>query len=245
MCVIAWAWRAHPRWPLVALANRDERHARASTPLAWWPDSPDVLAGRDCEAGGTWLGVNRAGRFAAVTNRPGSKPPGVPSRGDLAAGFLAGAMGAKESAAAIAPEAERYAGFNLLLGDGERLAFVSNREPDRALEPGIHGMANGVLDEAILKVARLKAWLKAALNDCLPTPADVPPDAWLAPLADTEPARSDRPASAIFVRGPNYGTRSSSIVAFGAEGTIRFIERRFDAAGRALGTSDFSFERAP
>ncbi|MGH8162554.1 MAG: NRDE family protein [Gammaproteobacteria bacterium] len=241
MCVIAWAWRAHPRYPFAVLANRDERHARPSAPLGWWTDAPDILAGRDLEAGGTWLGVTRSGRFAALTNRPGEKPPAAISRGALTTRFLAALTPADEAAGALAGEKDGYAGFNLLFGDGDRLALVSNRESDRALVPGVHGMANGALDEAIPKVARLvgmlSRWSGAAAG-----PDD---DAWFELLADAEPALKGKPESAIFVRGSAYGTRSSSIVLFGADGLVRFSERRFDVSGWECGAIAFEFRRAP
>lgn len=237
MCVIAWAWRAHPRWPLALLANRDERHARASAALDWWADVPEILAGRDLEAGGTWLGVTRSGCFAALTNRPGPKPPGARSRGELVTGFLAGGARAGQAAETVATTAARYAGFNLLLGCGERLALVSNREPNRRLDPGIHGMANGALDEAAPKVKRLKAVLSAWYEET--EEPDV--DAWLGVLAASHPLREAAPMSAIFVRGADYGTRSSSVVLFGADGRGRFIEHRFDAAAEPIGTADFAF----
>jgi uncharacterized protein with NRDE domain len=234
---MAWAWRAHPRWPLVVLANRDERHARATAPLEWWNDDPKILAGRDLAAGGTWLGVTRAGRFAAITNRGGTKPPGAPSRGDLVKDFLTTSASADAASTAIEREAPRYAGFNLLLGDGDALAFASNRESRRVLEPGIHGMANGALDEAIPKVERLKE----ALSDWL-TRADQPATAhWFALLGDATPADDD-PRSAIFVHGPEYGTRSSHIVALGAERSLHFTERAFDARGAQTDTRHFEYE---
>lgn len=240
MCVIAWAWKAHPRWPLVMLANRDERHARPCAPLDWWKDESKLLAGRDLEAGGTWLGVTRAGRFAAITNRGGTKPPGAPSRGDLVKDFLTATTPGANAAATIEHEAPRYAGFNLLLGDGDgdALAFVSNRKPRQVLEPGIHGMANAELDETIPKVERLKQ----ALSDWLAQPDQPDTDAWLALLGDATPAGDD-PRSAIFVRGREYGTRSSSIVVFGAARSVHFTERGFDARGAQTDTRHFEFEK--
>ncbi len=237
VCVIAWAWKVHPRYPLAMLANRDEQHARASAPLDWWADAPGLLAGRDLQAGGTWLGVTHSGRFAAVTNRPGAKPLAAPSRGDLTREFLLDSTGAAEAMTRIMPGAARYAGFNLLVGDGRTLAFASNREADRELAPGIHGMANGALDEASPKVAQLVALLAAWCKAGGEPQADV----WLARLAEARTLRGDEPASAVFVRGAEYGTRSGSIVTFGTDGRVRFIERGYDADGRRCGTTTFDF----
>lgn len=238
MCVIAWAWKVHPRWPLVVLANRDERHARASAPLQWWQHDPEILAGRDLEAGGTWLGVTRAGRLAALTNRGGAKPPGAPSRGDLVTTFLTSAASPEKQIGDVGARAAGYAGFNLLAGDGARLVCVSNRAPVETLEAGIHGMANAELDEPIPKVERLKA----ALASWVQTEEAPQRDAWLHLLEDAAPAEPGRPASAIFVHHAIYGTRSSSIVAFGSEGRAIFVERGFDAHGRGGEPRQFEFE---
>lgn len=238
MCVIAWAWKAHPRWPLVVLANRDEQYKRASAPLDWWRTTPAVLAGRDLEAGGTWLGVTRAGRFAAITNRGGTKPPGAPSRGELVTECLTATTAVPGSMAEIDTRARRYAGFNLLAGDGHELVFASNRQSRRVLEPGIHGMANGALDEPIPKVERLKQ----TLSEWAGKSPEPDTQTWLALLADATPA-DDEPRSAVFVRGVEYGTRSSSIVAFGADRSVLFIERGFDAEGMARDTHHFEFKR--
>lgn len=237
MCVIAWAWKVHPRYPLAVLANRDERHARPAAPLDWWADPPGVLAGRDLEAGGTWLGLSRSGRFAAVTNRPGPKPPGAPSRGELVKEFLLASADAREAAVAISRDAEKYAGFNLLAGDGDRLAFASNREAARELSPGIHGMANGALDEAVPKVSRLTELLGSWGEGGEEPQAEE----WLALLADDRPERGGEPESAVFVRGADYGTRSSSIVTVGADGRVGFLERSYGADGQPIGTAAFDF----
>lgn len=237
MCVIAWAWRAHPRYPLAVLANRDERHDRRTAPLHWWRQPPGVLAGRDLEAGGTWLGVTRSGRFAAVTNRAGTKLENAPSRGGLPVGFLTGAADAAAQAATVARRADDYAGFSLLFGDGDTLAFVSNREPGRFLEPGIYGMANAALGEDAPKVRRLTALLEQWAG----TGAPAAPQPWLDRLADAQPAPGAGPASAVFVRGADYGTRASSVVVVEADGRITFAERSFGALGRSAGATAFEF----
>ncbi|MDN5865562.1 MAG: NRDE family protein [Gammaproteobacteria bacterium] len=240
MCVIAWAWKARPHWPLVVLANRDERHARASAPLDWWRHAPQILAGRDLEAGGSWLGVTRGGRFAALTNRAGAGPPGAPSRGELVSGALGHPADFEDEVVDIEARAAEYAGFNLLIGDGSRLACLSNRDASQTMRPGIHGMANGALDEAIPKVERLKT----SLEEWGRTGQAPPFDDWLALLADASPASGAEPRSAIFVKHEIYGTRSSSIVTFGPDGRVVFVERGFGADGRSLDTRQFEFERA-
>lgn len=238
MCVIAWSWRAHPDYPLVVAGNRDELHARPAEPAHWWDEAPQVLAGRDSEAGGTWLGVTRSGRFAVVTNRrPGRRPPEAPSRGALTAGFLCSDYAADGAAKQISGMADQYAGFNLLVADGTALHFVSNRDADRALTPGVHAMANANLDEPAPKVRRLaeglSAWSRAAAR-----PA---PEQWLAWLADDSTLERDNPLSAVFVRGERYGTRASTVIVFGANGDVVFIERRFAAGGVPLDENQFHF----
>ena len=240
MCLIAWSWQGHPDYPLVVLANRDEFHARPCEPAHWWTDAPEVLAGRDLEAGGTWLGLDRRGRLAALTNRRGAKPGGAPSRGELPVAFLRGGRDAATAVEAIGARADAYAGFNLLLFDGERLGFVSNREPIRLLDAGAHAMANAGLDEPIPKVDTLRGRLEAwARRGEAPDPGQ-----WLEWLADPRPLQ-ETALSATFVPGHEYGTRASTIVIFDAAGGVRMVERGFAPGGRELDTVRFEFERAP
>ncbi len=236
MCLIAWSWRQHPAYPLAILANRDEWHARTCESAHWWPGTPPVLAGRDLEAGGTWLGLDRRGRLAALTNRRSEKPPGAPSRGELPVAFLRGSNDTPRALAALQPRARNYAGFNLLLFDGEQLGFGSNQESMRLLEPGIDAMANGALNEPIPKVERLRE----VLNDWSRAGTAPEPEHWLEVLADPQPL-PDTAVSALFVRGDEYGTRASSIVLFDATGGVQFIERGFSAAGHVLATVHFEY----
>ncbi len=140
MCLLVLAWQAHPRYRLVVAANRDEFHARAAAPLARWPPPADILAGRDLQAQGTWLGLDRARRFGVVTNfRELQRPqPQAPSRGGLIPRYLGGTEDAAAFFAALEPEAARYSGFNLLLTDARELWYGSNRAAPfaRALRPG-------------------------------------------------------------------------------------------------------------
>lgn len=240
MCLIAWSWRRHPDYPLVILANRDEAHARPSEAAHWWR-SPPLLAGRDLEAGGTWLGLTRSGRLAALTNRPGTAAADAPSRGELPVRWLDSGRKADEARATFGAPPGRYGGFNLLAGDGAALAFFSNREPDRALAPGTHAMANGALDEDIPKVARLAGLLEAwAESGSAPAP-----EAWLETLGDARPLAGSEARSAVFVRGERYGTRASTVVVFAADGRVRFLEQGYAPAGRALERAQFEFERTP
>src|SRR5262245_10572919 len=150
MCLLVLAWDMHPRYRLVFAGNRDEFHERPSAPLGWWTDSPRILAGRDLQAGGTWLGLSRQGRFGVVTNFRDLQRPleGAPSRGALITRWLAGEAPLDGFLEELHESAARYAGFNLLLSDGESLVYASNRLPEfsRTLAPGIYGLSNHLLD---------------------------------------------------------------------------------------------------
>lgn len=228
MCVAAIAWAAHPRWQLVAIGNRDEYHARAAAPLARWDNG--IMAGRDLEAGGTWLGVS-PGRFALVTNRrtDGYPRAGMASRGGLVTGWLlAESLG---DTAAMNP-------FNLFTAGPDGAQLSSNfPKLQRPLGPGLHGLSNGGLDERWHKIARLQGaladWLKAPLG----------PEALLDALADEtpDPADPDNFLSPPFIRNPGYGTRCSSVIAVDSAGRGTIIERRFDELGLVTGETALDF----
>ena len=258
MCLILLAHDAHPRYRLVVAANRDEFYARPAAPAAWWPDAPGVLAGRDLRGGGTWLGITRAGRFAAVTNFRETAPvaPDAPSRGHLVGGFLRGADAPEAYLRALAARAGEYAGFNLLVGDGEDLRWLSNRGgAARALEAGVYGLSNALLDTPWPKVARGKAGLAAALAGG----GEVDPGALFRVLWDAEPApdahlpdtgvglERERMLSPPFIRGAEYGTRASTVLLVGRDGRVGFVERTV-ATGRDGWTEsahEFEIGRGP
>jgi uncharacterized protein with NRDE domain len=238
MCLIALALDAHPSYRLVITANRDEFYARPTAPAVWWADAPDVLAGRDLREGGTWMGVTRGGRVAAVTNYrdPGfAQLAGAPSRGALVADFLRGSADAETYAHELAQRAARYNGFNLLVGDEGGLFYVSNRtEGVRRLEPGIYGLSNALLDTPWPKVVRAKAamadalaaadgegWdarLWEALADRVIAADDALPDTGVG-------AERERQLSAPFIRTDVYGTRASTVLTITRGGRVRFVER--------------------
>ena len=237
MCLIGIAFDASHEYSLVLAANRDERHARPAAAAGWW-DGAGVLAGRDLEAGGTWLGVDPRGRAAAVANYSEIPRAAEPrSRGALVTDFLRGNERADEFEAALGPGwREAYAGFNLVLFDGVRLHYLSNRAPARALGRGIHAFGNAppAADWPKMRRARagLAAWLAAAgravaLLDLLAEGART-----AGPTAHTE---------SLFIRGPEFGTRCSTVLLVRRDGTASFIERRFDAGGRETGESTCEF----
>lgn len=234
MCVAAIAWRAHPRWQLVAIGNRDEFHARPTAALAAWDNG--IIAGRDLEAGGTWLGVAR-GRFALVTNYrvDGFPKPHLASRGKLVTNWLTGEpLG---DLAAMNP-------FNLLAVAPDRAAHFSNHpEPaETPLTPGIHGMSNGGFDDRWGKTLRLEAALGGWLE------RDDDPEALFAALADRrrdgdgDPAGPTPEFSSVFIANPAYGTRCSTVIAIDHAGHGMISERRFDPAGAETGRTAMTFE---
>jgi len=229
MCVAAIAWAAHPRWRLVAIGNRDEYHARAAAPLARWDRG--LIAGRDLEAGGTWLGVS-PGRFGLVTNLrvPGYPRPGMASRGALVADWLDG-----RDPAGI----KGMNPFNLWLASAAGLTFLTNHpEPYRlALDPGIHGLSNGAHGDRWYKTARLEHALAEWLE------GDAPQEALFAALRDPTPESPDPEDtfSSVFIVNPTYGTRCSTVILVDAEGNGRITERSFDASGAVTGEVALEF----
>jgi uncharacterized protein with NRDE domain len=251
MCLILAAWKAHPDYPLVMAANRDEFFARPTAPARFWEEAPHVLAGKDLEAGGTWLGVSRTGRFAALTNfrDPARNKAGAPSRGQLASRFLNGTQSAQGYLMELESMASCYNGFNLMFGDREGLYCFSNcGEGERELAPGVYGLSNHLLDTPWPKVARGKS----ALSDAMTALPDE--DLLFALLRDDSIAPDDvlprtgvsleweRLLSASFVRSPAYGTRSSTVVLLNKAGQLRFIEQTFLPEAMPGSRLEFGFQ---
>lgn len=251
MCLILLAWRAHPDYPLVVAANRDEFFARPSVPAGFWTEAPDVLAGRDLQAGGTWLGISRQQRFAALTNyREGRRQlANAPSRGALAADFLAGISDPESYLQALARRASDYNGFNVFVSDGHRLGYYSNRGPGPSwLTPGIYGLSNHLLDTPWPKLSAARSAFAQALTQL---PAVAP---FFDLLADKEivadrhlpetgvPLEWERILSAVFVSSPDYGTRASTLLLVHRTGLITLIERNFGPAALPLGGVCESFQ---
>jgi uncharacterized protein with NRDE domain len=241
MCLIVIGVGIAPQFPLLVAANRDEQHARPAAPAAWWPDAPHVLGGRDLAAGGTWLAMDRRGRFAAVTNvRDAARPTGVKSRGSLVTSYLAG----DDSAAEYAAQAERsggeFGGFNLLIYDGRDLRLSSNRAPAAALGPGLHSFSNAPPGVEWPKTASARAGAAALLTE------DSPLEPLFALLAERDASREaeQRYLRSHFVVGPVYGTRCSTVVLVDMSGRVTFAERTFDESGRLVGEVRERFELA-
>jgi len=238
MCLILFAWQQHPDYPLIAIANRDEYYARPSRDAQWWEDS-DIYAGRDLEAGGTWLGVNRRGYFAAVTNvrEADGMQPGKRTRGDLTRNYLAGNDDAETYLNDLARHDQDFAGFNLLLGDSSGLWFYSNREKKiHNIEAGIYGVSNGAFDEPWPKLKSGRAELSAMLDGEIRHEQlmDILVDHRVAEdheLPDTGVALDiERLLSSRFIRSADYGTRACTVITFDRRQRIEFSEQNFTDA---------------
>ena len=210
MCLIVLAWRVRPELPLVVAANRDEFHARPAERAGFWKDHPSILAGRDLEAGGTWMGVSRSGRFAAVTNYKGGRDPNAAqSRGSLVTHFLLTDLNSKAFIEKTQKSKNSFSGFNLLVADRDELWWLSNRDgPARKLEPGFHALGNLLLDTP--EVTDVKSRFES-------TAAAVEPQFTL--LAGAK------------IVAPEYGTRCSSVLLAHGDGRMHFAERTFEPSG--------------
>ena len=253
MCLIALAWKARADLPLAVAANRDEWRERPTEPAHWWPEHPDLFAGRDLQAGGTWMGVTRDGRFAAVTNfrDPSDKRSSARSRGTLVTEFLLGPEAPSEYLRALAQRVRDYNGFNLILGDGESLWYFGSREGTaRPIEPGIHALSNHLLDEPWPKVVRARMAMQEAMKDQDPAPRlfQALADGQGAPdgaLPDTGVGLTwERRLASPLITGADYGTRSSSVVLVSAGGEIAFEERTLAPDGAVTERRHDFFARA-
>jgi uncharacterized protein with NRDE domain len=243
MCLIVFAYEYHPLYRLVLCANRDEFFDRPTAPAGPWKEAPDLIAGKDLRAGGTWLGITRGGRIAAVTNyrEPGFRKVAGTSRGALVTDFLTGPLSPADHLEALAKASHTYNGFNLLLGDARALFYFSNRSSGiQNVPPGIHGLSNRHLDTPWPKVEKAKAGLDELLAGAsalevealftLLTDRSVPPDDQ---LPDTGVGLEwERLLSSMWIAGDTYGTRSSSILLWEKSGRIEFYERTFCAKNR-------------
>ena len=241
MCLILFAFRVHPFYPLIVAANRDEFLVRATAPASFWAEQPDILAGRDLSANGTWMGVTSYGRFAAVTNyrdlrRP--RPVEPPSRGALVVQALKGEPDLHAT--------ERYDGFNLLYGTMADLHYHNNIDGTRAqVRSGVHGVSNHLLDTPWPKVERAKKAFAQAIKGNEPDPGElfhVLADRTLATdeeLPDTGlDLERERALSPAFISTNGYGTRCSTVILFGIDGRVRFEERSWHPPGRMQCTID-------
>ena len=252
MCLIAFAWNEHPDYRLILAANRDEFHRRPTQEAHWWPDQPDILAGRDLQAGGTWLALSKTGRFATITNyREQSFTKGnYRSRGELVTRFVDGDKEPARFSREI--DGADYAGFNLLSADlaagKPSISYISNRDdPLTELDPGVYGLSNASLDTPWAKLSRTKQRLSRLILE-----NNINETSLMRMLADREIAKEDadtehfsiaqaRAITAPFIVTEEYGTRCSTVLIWHKSGKVEFTERRFDASGKKTGQSRFTF----
>jgi uncharacterized protein with NRDE domain len=248
MCLIAFAFTPGQDRHLLLAANRDEFHERPARPLTWWDWPEGPLAGRDVQAGGTWLAVARDGRWAAVTNvrdpRAGSGPR---SRGDLPVGFLRGRLSPAEYVEAVHSRRSEYGPFNLLAGDRDSLWYGSSHADPRPIDAGVHALSNGLIDEPWPKSRRVAQ----ALGGLVRADAEFDGDRLLGLMDDREPASDgelpdtgvgiemERWLSSPFIVSERYGTRCSTALSLGRR--CRVVERSFDSTGQAVTQVEFGF----
>jgi len=260
MCLIVCAFHYQPRYPLVIAANRDEFYSRPTRDAHFWSlkgDQPDLLAGQDLSKGGTWLGLTRDGRFAAVTNirSPNPKTSRM-SRGDLTRRFLLGDQPPADYLARVQDSLTEYAGFNLLVGDRQSLYFLNSDDGEiRNLQPGIYGLSNGTLDSDWPKIRHSRS----ALRNLLDQDQALDTASVISIMMDEEPADErqlpetgvsrelERLLSPVFIRNPqrNYGTRCSTAVIVDQRGMVRFCEQNYGADTKITARQYFQFSLYP
>jgi uncharacterized protein with NRDE domain len=254
MCLIALAYKQHPNYPFLLSANRDEFYKRPARAAHYWEEHPQLLAGRDIEAGGTWLGMTTSGKFAAITNyrEEGSAGKTYPlSRGELSLNFLTGNQSAEAFLEGIRANDKSYAGFNLLLMDGTGLFCYSNRDSSiMALEPGLYGLSNHQIDTPWPKVKRAKYCFEETLKH-----NEISHDQLFLTICDSSPVEEDelpeinfdmdidwaKQVSAQFIKSEDYGTRASTTILINKEGQVQFRERNFLANGQQGEQRDYCF----
>lgn len=243
MCLIVLAWKARADLPLAVAANRDEWRDRPSEPAHWWPDDPQLLAGRDLEAGGTWMGITQGGRFAAVTNfrDPSERRSSARSRGMLVTELLLGPDSPHDFLTRLAPRSNQYNGFNLIAGDGDTLWYYSSREDSpREIQPGVHALSNHLLDEPWPKVVNGRERMRKALLEADPVPGLFELLADRSPVGDSHLPRTgvgiewERRLSSALITGADYGTRASTVLTIDAKGNARFEERVLGPIGEVV-----------
>lgn len=238
MCLILFAYQQHPKYPLIVVANRDEFYPRPTKQADWWEEHPTMLAGKDIKGNGSWLGMSKNGKFAALTNyRDGfNEKKGAPTRGKLVTNYLVNPVAAEDYLKDIAQTGEQYNGYNLLTFDGQNIWHYSNKSNQiTPIQPGVHGLSNALLNSNWPKINKGKAKLSALIEPN----EDFSIEAGFQMMLDTEKAADDdlpktgvpyeweKELSSMCIRTDNYGTRCSTVILWGADGTVHFEERSY------------------
>jgi uncharacterized protein with NRDE domain len=251
MCLIFIALQHHPKYKLILAGNRDEFYNRKTAAAQFWNDHPAVLGGRDLEAGGTWLGVSKAGKIAMVTNYrdPQNIDPYAPSRGHLVSDFLIDSSEASQYLTAISTNGKRYNGFNLILGSMDELWYYSNYgQGVEKLAAGFHGLSNHLLDTSWPKVLRGKEKLKPILAK-----REINPEELFEVLYDDQRAADDllpttglpqdreRALSSMFIKTEGYGSRCSTVILVDRNNEVTFSERVYNVPTFEYTAQNFRF----
>ncbi len=242
MCLITFAWQYHEEYPLIVLANRDEFYKRPTATAEYWKDYPNILAGRDLEAGGTWMGVAKGGRWSALTNYRDLSNiiPDAPSRGALTTDFLKSYLSPKEYLSSVKQSQKNYNGYNLLVGDRHKLYYHNNINHEIIkITPGIYGLSNSLLNTSWPKVEHAKQKLKNALLSTdldIPTLIDIMIDHDIAPddqLPSTGvPYEWEKALSAMYITSPEYGTSITTVMQLHRSGRFDFVEQSHAVGGK-------------
>lgn len=251
MCLINFHFKDHPTYKLIVVANRDEVYDRPTAPAHIWEDKPMILAGRDLLQKGTWLGVTKNGRFAALTNfrNPSDTNEYPTSRGDIVTDFLVSNDSPQDFLSDLAINRDQYAGFNIIVGDSEQLYYYNNNENQiKSISPGTHSLSNQFLNSSWPKVTKGRKKLHNYVQNKEAVQVEdlftIISDAEKAPdheLPSTGiPIELERKLSPLFIKTDNYGTRSSTIVTIDHDYNLQFTERTYDK-GIFVSDKQFAF----
>lgn len=254
MCILFFAIKQHPKYPVIICANRDEFHQRPTDPMHWWPkknlQAGDVLAGKDLQAGGTWLGLNKAGRFSALTNfrQPELFDKKKQSRGELVLQALANQD--NEITEQLVKSSSDYNGFNLVFGQLNKLmCFDSVSQKQQVLDVGFHSLCNGALDDIWPKMALGQATLADAIKDHTLDIEELFALMKSGQQAQTEhlpktgvPLNWEQLLSSIFIISPEYGTRTTNIITLDDEGNIAIYDQSYNEQGECIKKQSFTIE---
>ncbi len=237
MCLITFSYKQHPRYQLIFAANRDEKYDRPTREAQFWDENPEILAGKDLQAGGTWMGITKSGTWGAITNfrNPSIRRDDPPSRGHLVLDYLKNGEQPVTYLQNLHPKADQYMGFNLLVGSPNQLGYYSNQQNEiQLLDSGLYGLSNHLLDTSWPKVERAKDRLSELIQN-----NSIAEETLFALLADDHEAPEDqlpstgipleieRKVSPVFIKGEDYGTRCSTVLLVDVEGQVTYVERRF------------------
>lgn len=254
MCILFFAIKQHPKYPVIICANRDEFHQRPTQAMHWWSEKDDknaILAGKDLQAKGTWLGLNKQGRFSALTNfrQPELFDKDKQSRGDLVLKALA--QSDDKITTQLAKSSHQYNGFNLVFGQLNSLTcFDSVSQKQQPLTTGFHSLCNGALDDIWPKMAQGQAQLAKAISDFADQPLNI--DELFTLMQNGEQAKTEnlpntgvpidweQLLSSIFIVSPEYGTRTTNIIIQDNEGNISIVDRSYNEQGVCIEEQSFS-----